>query len=160
MSLRLWTLASCAWLLAAFNAVAWVPNASRSDGCSGCKGSVVQGPVTAEDLLVRMDASVPRVSGQGTLPPISCSNCSYIQSMSQVWCVLRPPNTDCTPGTLFDNNYRRVRAMRTFDCGGGRIAICCTPWVDDGCCNYSSLQPPCEGGGAQYHCSEKTCPEP
>lgn len=94
------------------------------------------------------------------LPTTPCVNCTPIDSTDQYWCVMRPPNTDCSV-LPFNNNFKRVRTLYWYQCRVGQnnvIAICCSAWREAGCCNSSEQEPPCSGGGATYRCSEFVCP--
>ncbi|SRR5581483_6510994 len=91
------------------------------------------------------------------LPLTPCKSCVPINSTAQDWCVLRPPGTDCSPVLPWNNNFSRQRILYWYQCSQG-VAICCSPWQDNDCCNESQAEPACSGGGATYRCSDLNCP--
>lgn len=160
-AIRLSILTLSTLILLAANAALWgvnlpsvVRQATRGVGDGGCAGTKQQGVPTIESLqaLVRGTDRDPGMR----LPTIPCVNCPPIQVIKQSWCVMRPPGTDCS-STPFFNNFKRSRSLHFYQCSQG-VAICCTAWYDDGCCNNSETEPPCSGGGATYKCTELNCP--
>jgi hypothetical protein len=123
-----------------------------------CDRNAVTRVVTADQLLAELASRGKLPAEAMFLPTIPCINCIPIDSTEQYWCVLRPPGTDCSPSLPWNNNFERKRWLYWYDCPGDDIAICCSPWQDNDCCNWSDEEPPCSGGGATHRCSEVACP--
>jgi hypothetical protein len=157
---RLGILAVSAYLLTLANAAVWgidppnlIESATRAIVQGGCHGTPHPGIPSMAGLLKQVKDSS---SIRPLLPGIPCGTCPPIQVIKQGWCVLRPPGTDCSI-LPFDNNFYRIRYLHYYQCSAG-VAICCSPWQEDNCCNNSNDEPKCEGGGATYQCTDATCP--
>lgn len=129
-------------------------------GSSGTKTTgALNRPLDAKALASLMDTTTQAPPG-ANLPQINCQgNCSWIRAEWQYWCQLAPPGSDCSPSTLFWNNYEYERAINVYNCPNNTIAVCCGGWIDSECCNNSDDAPPdCTIPGANYKCAESACP--
>ncbi len=127
--------------------------------CGGCQQDFATGPPTIAEIdnSIQFGAGLMEDDPGELLPTHPCSGCTSMGTIKQSWCQLRPPGTDCS-AIPWNDNFFYIRNLYFYDCGDGVIALCCTPWTYDSCCNNSSNAPKCQGGGATHNCSEASCP--
>lgn len=145
--------------LLVLNVLAWgsyVANETARSPVEGAGCSKLGGrPASAEQMALALQAEQFRPLGPTVAP---CTGCTIIQSATQMFCKIRPPNVECFLGPGFDN-FNWERNHRIYQCPNNKRGVCCGNWTQHGCCNNSEDEPPCTDETADFNCIEApSCP--